>query len=115
MLYEAVTAKYLHEKFPDALRVDFETSNDWWQHVVLNTREQEIYRADSNGYKRWTLYKEDGSLDYEYDNVPVIDTPLARTVEQRLEALESSVDHISQQMKLIINSMVVEYKLGDYE
>ena len=41
--------------------------------------------------------------------------PLERSVEQRMEAIESSVDHLSQQMKLIVNSMVIEHKLGDYE
>ena len=38
-----------------------------------------------------------------------------KAFEQRLEAIESSLDHLSQQMKLIINSMIVEHKLDDHE
>ena len=36
-----------------------------------------------------------------------------KIVEQRLEAIENSIDHMSDQMKLIIKVMSVEYKLGE--
>ena len=38
-----------------------------------------------------------------------------KAVEQWLEDTENSLDHLSQQMKLIIKVMSAEYTLGDYE
>ena len=104
---------------------NLEVFEEWWEH---NDVGQVIYNKDSDGLECWFSYDEQGREAGYRDNtgkatgVFALDKPLtgveekkSLTVEQRLEAIESSVDHLSQQMKLIINSMVVEHKLGDYE
>jgi len=93
---------------------------EWWEY---NDSGQVTYNKDSDGLECWYTYDSDGkdcgfkdnrgraSGIYEQNT----GAEERKAVEQRLEAIESSVDHISQQMKLIINSIVVEHKLGDYE
>ena len=111
---------------------NIEVFEEWWDH---NEAGQVIYNKDSDGLECWHAYDRDGkdcgyrdnrgkaSGIYAIEDERAADgacrgrerEPLVRTVEQRLEDIESSLDHMSDQMKLIIKVMSVEYKLGDYE
>ena len=98
-----------------------------------NSNGLEVYYRNSLGRELWHEYDCNGvELGYKdntgtatgiyaiedelvADEACLRREPLERTVEQRLEDIESSLDRLSQQMTLLIKAMATEYKLGDYE
>ena len=94
-----------------------EIFEEWWEY---NDSGQVTYNRDSNGLECWYTYDSDGkdcgfkdnrgraSGIYEQNT----GAEERKAVEQRLEDIENSLVHLSQQMKLIMSA---EYTLGDYE
>ncbi len=94
-----------------------EVLEEWWGY---NEAGQVTYTKDSEGIECWNDYDKEGKCCGYKDNRGKSSGTLAAdsktpSVEQRLEAIESSLDHLSQQMKLIIKAMSAEYKLGEYD
>ena len=102
-----------------------EVFEEWWGY---NDAGQVTYNKDSSGFESWHAYAKDGEYAgfkgrhgtatgiYAIEDELAADEGLEVTdkaLEQRLEAIESSIDHMSDQMNLIIKVMSVEYKLGE--
>ena len=99
---------------------NIEVLEEWWEH---NDVGQVIYTKDSEGIECWNDYDKEGKCCGYKDNkgkssgTLAEDKPLTgvnkeekKAFEQRLGALdESSLDHMSDQMKLIIKVMSAEY------
>ncbi len=94
-----------------------EVLEDWWEY---NDSGQIIYNKDSDGLERWYAYGATGEETGYRDSTGTAAGTFSQeekkpsTIEQRLEDIESSLEHLSDQTKLIIKAMYAEYKLGDH-